>query len=346
MIQIVNWLLTRKCNLSCEYCSIVRNYSDKPKEYPNMEYYYKNELTTEEIFHGLSIFKKHNPDIFVIWYGGEPLLRKDLPLIIDYCNKMNIHYTIISNNTNPIKERIYNLLRTCNVKGFSGSCDPILELPAKTDSDQKSLAALLSLKEYRKFCPDVVAEITIMKHNQHLLYEHVKKLSEDGISSSITFIDVSKNAYYDFSNIKDESLLVSQNSVLSEQFQKLMDDSSLNIHMKEQLLPLIWQILPSNLDCKIDKNLHNITVDADGSLRLCLRIRGVAATKFNLKSGTFFAKNLQVSLEVMQAISEDKKRYCQLCNHTCQLMSLLVEKNSVLKDSLIHTELRKNNDYS
>jgi MoaA/NifB/PqqE/SkfB family radical SAM enzyme len=282
--------------------------------------------------------------MFHIFYGGEPLLRKDLYAIVDYCNKENIHYTIISNNTPAVKSTIYDLLRYHSVKGFSGSCDPVIEFPAATDSDRKSLEALQSLGEYKRFCPDVVAEITIMQHNQHLLYEHVKQLSENGISSSITFIDVAKNPYYDFSNVRDESLLVSPNAILAKQFQSLMDDSSLNIHMKEQLLPLIWLILPSNLDCKIDKNLHNITVDADGSLRLCLRIRGVAVPAYTLNERTFFAKNFDILPEVMEAVAQDKQNYCKLCNHTCQLMSALVDGNEKLKDSLIHTEIR--NDFT
>ena len=340
MIQICNWLLTRKCNLSCEYCAIVRDYSDKPVEYPDMAHYHKNEMKTEDVINGLKDLKNHNPDCFHVIYGGEPLLRKDLPQIIDYCNAENMHYTIISNNTNAVKERIYNLLRNHNVKGFSGSCDPVVEFPTISDSDIKSLNAEFNLNAYKKLVPDIVAEITIMKHNQHLLYEHVSRLSKDGISSSITFIDVAKTPYYDFSNVRDNKVLVSRSPILAEQFQKLMDDESLIIHMKEQLLPLIWQILPSNLDCEIDKNLHNITVDADGSLRLCLRIRGVTAPQYNLKGRTFFAKNFEVSPEAMEAIKKDKQNYCKLCNHTCQLMSMLVENNTNLSKDLIHTEQR------
>lgn len=345
-IQICNWLLTRKCNLSCEYCAIVRDYSDKPVEYPDMAHYHKNEMKTEDVINGLKDLKNHNPYMFHIFYGGEPLLRKDLPQIIDYCNAENIHYTIISNNTDAVKGKIQDLFRLTKVKGFSGSCDPILDPFVKTDTDKKSLEALNSLWRYKHYVPDIVAEITIMQHNQHLLYEHVNRLTADGISSSITFIDVAKTPYYDFSNVRDNNVLVSRSPILAEQFQKLMDDESLIIHMKEQLLPLIWQILPSNLDCEIDKNLHNITVDADGSLRLCLRIRGVTAPKYNLKSRTFFAKNFEILPEAMEAIKKDKQNYCKLCNHTCQLMSMLVENNTNLSKDLIHTEQRSKKNES
>ena len=48
-IRIVNWLLTRRCNLNCSYCAITKNYKNKPDEYPDIYYYHKNEMDTETI---------------------------------------------------------------------------------------------------------------------------------------------------------------------------------------------------------------------------------------------------------------------------------------------------------
>ena len=90
MIRIVNWLLTRRCNLKCDYCAIVKNYEGKPNEYPDMAHYLQNEMTTSDVIDGLMKFQQHNSDIFHIFYGGEPTLRKDLPAIITFCNKNNI----------------------------------------------------------------------------------------------------------------------------------------------------------------------------------------------------------------------------------------------------------------
>jgi len=94
-IHIVNWLLTRRCNLHCDYCRIIRNYKTKPKEYPDIMYYVKNEIPTDMVLSGLEKLKKHNSQCFHIFYGGEPLLRKDLFEIINYCNNNKIYYTII-----------------------------------------------------------------------------------------------------------------------------------------------------------------------------------------------------------------------------------------------------------
>ena len=86
-IQIVNWLLTRRCNLHCDYCRIVKNYKNQPEIYPPMKHYIENEMSTETVIEGLRRLKLHNPECFMILYGGEPLLRPDLHEIINYCNE-------------------------------------------------------------------------------------------------------------------------------------------------------------------------------------------------------------------------------------------------------------------
>jgi len=106
MIRIANWLLTRKCNLKCGYCAIVRDYENMPCMYPNVSYYIKNEMSTNVVLSVLDRLKQHNPNMFHIFYGGEPLLRRDLPTIINYCNDNDIEYTIISNNTKEIQPQI------------------------------------------------------------------------------------------------------------------------------------------------------------------------------------------------------------------------------------------------
>jgi len=88
-IQIVNFLLTRRCNLQCSYCGIARNINNR------LVKFYKNEVNTKRIIKFLENLKKHNPNAFVIWYGGEPLLRNDLSEIIKYCN--NKHFVLKSN---------------------------------------------------------------------------------------------------------------------------------------------------------------------------------------------------------------------------------------------------------
>ena len=340
MIHIVNWILTRRCNLNCEYCAIVRNYPNMPQEYPRMDHYIKNEMSTEYIIQGLEKFKLHNPDCFNIFYGGEPALRKDLAEIINHCNDNDIHYTIISNNTNEILPLIDKLFDNVDyIQGFTASVDPSFneELPYE-DRVIKSAAGLRNLIKLKDRISDVVAEITVMKHNVKHLYDLVKLLTEVGISSDITFVDIAKSPFYDFSNITDENLLVEQSSELADVFQRL-NDSDLDIHMKDPLLTMIWNILPSKLDCELEKGIHNITVDADGTIRLCLRIRGTHTPKLVNIPNLIDSKG-NISFIAEKAIAKDKEVHCLGCNHTCLLMSMYMNKSKEGMDELIHLDRR------
>lgn len=343
MIRIVNWLLTRKCNLACSYCAIVKNYIDKPKEYPDMKHYLKNEMTTPDILEGLKKFKQHNPDAFHIFYGGEPMLRKDLADIIAYCNKADIHYTIISNNTKEVQPLVKKLIDDVGeIKGYTASIDPILvdenEI-VTSDRMRKTKQGFEFLFQMKQYCKDVVAEVTVMKEDQHLLYKLTKLLSDYGINSDITFIDIAKSEYYDFSNVKDESMLVEQTPELAYQLIKILGDKNIDIHMKWDLILDTYHILPSNMDCEIDKDLHNVSVDADGTIRLCLRVRGVHTPKMvNLKN--LFTETNQISLIAHAAIKQDKRDYCKLCNHTCQLMSKMINERNLGPEDLVHLDRR------
>lgn len=353
MIRIVNWILTRKCNLKCDYCAIVKNYEKMPKEYPPMKHYIQNEMTTESVIDGLKRFKIHNPDCFMIFYGGEPLLRKDLKDIIKYCNYEDIHYTIISNNTPVVQPLIKKLIDDVGeIKGFTASVDPIFnqsfemikdrKVVASTeqkDQWKKSVHGLEELKQLKHIINDVVAEITVMKHQVPNLYNLVKECSSHGINSDITFIDTAKNKYYDFSNITDENLLVRQTAQLADQFGKIMKDDNLDVHMKEVLIPAMWDCLPSNMDCKLEDSLHNVTIDADGSVRLCLRIRGVDAPKYVHVSDLLDSEG-QINKVAHRLITKDKEKYCELCNHTCLLMSKIIDDGNLDPVDLVHLDRR------
>jgi len=342
MIQIVNWLLTRRCNLRCDYCSLVTNYEGKPSVYPNMGQYHNNEMSTEYVLQALDRLKKHNPYSFNIFYGGEPTLRTDLADIVNYCNANEIYYTIITNNTDevqPLLEKLF--LNVDKVAGLTSSVDPIIyseDEDTNSDRVKKSFEGLRRLKLYGDVVDDVVAEITIDKNNYKYIYMLVKQLTEHNISSSITAIDVAKSPYYDFSNIHDDELLVNWTEELDAEIQKILKDDSLDIHMKNVILPRLVDTLPSNLDCRIEKEVHNITIDADGSVRLCLRIRGVMTPNFDVLQ--YIDINGEEDPSLKGHIRIDKQKYCHLCNWTCMIMSKYIAENRQEVGELLHSDRR------
>ena len=342
MIRIVNWLLTRKCNLNCHYCAIVKDYDSKPEDYPDMAYYHKNEMGTQMILNALAKFANHNPDCFHIFYGGEPLLRKDIAEIIEFCHRHAIHYTIISNNTGNVTTlRDALIVNVGKLKGFTASIDPIFINDDVRSSDRyrKSIEGLNSLMQIKDLCDDVVAEITIMNEDIPYIHEAVKRLSHEGINCDVTFVDIAKSEYYDFSNLSDEGNLVEKNEELAYQLMNILSDDTIDVHMKNYLIPAIYKILPSDMDCEIEKDLHNVTIDADGSVRLCLRIRGVL-TPTNVGVNDLLDSNGNLNKIAHRLIIQDKENLCERCNHTCQLMSKYLNDKNLDAGALLHLDRR------
>ncbi len=333
-VNIVNCLLTRKCNLKCSYCQISGNIDTplRPKEYPNSKTYFNNEKDTRWWIDTLTTFWKQNNDVFFILYGGEPFIRWELLAdLVLHLNKIGAHYTIISSCNEGIKKFIYKFFeKVPYVKGFTASIDPgfylknVNSLEDTDDELYKSNTGYATLKELmnKGLVKDPVAEITCDKDTINYLYDTVKKLTEDGITSDITMLDIAKNNYYDFSNITNPVNLVHPTKDVLDVFDKIIKDDSLKVHMKNYLLPRIYRDLPSNMDCEIEKGLHNVTIDSDGSIRLCLRIRGRFSTKFSA-SELFTVEGIESDKykDIYEAMVADKEILCKKCMWSCMMMS-------------------------
>ena len=332
-IRIANLLLTRRCTLSCSYCRISGHidYPNKSREYPDKSYYLSNEQDTDFWINLIDRLYKHNKDIFVILYGGEPFLRKDLAEIVSRCNKIGIIYTIISNCSSQIRSNMNKFFTEVEGKvlGFTASIDPGFYLNDQSDVvAYKSHQGYETLKRLIKndLVMDPVAEITASASDIKYLEETVKLLDSEGITSDITVLDVARNPYYDFSNITDESLLVQKNEEVKEIFDRLIQ-SDYKIHMREKLLPLIYENLPAEMDCEIDRNLHNVAIDADGMIRLCLRIRGTYASV--MRGNLLIEEDGSISPVAHDLIRKDREEYCEKCIWTCALMSQLNSRDII-----------------
>jgi len=328
MVRIVNWLLTRRCNLRCEYCGIVKVKSvGKP-----ISHFNKNEISTERVITLLNKFRTYNPNIFHIFYGGEPFLRSDLSDIIKFCNENDILYTIISNCTLDIRDKIFNVMNDVGgFRGFTGSVDPtILMGPNNSHSVLKSSNAFRFLMTMRKYVNDVVAEVTMTEESISYTYELIKMLSDVGIYSSLGAIDINKNYTYDFSAYSDKKWLIKDSTKLKELFFKLMIDDSLLIHMKDEILPSLFRHISSDYDCGMGHlSIHNLTIDADGSIRTCLRMRGEEIPiLFNDTNILCPSDNNGFKLSSYFYIAMNSERsHCEGCNHTCAMMSRYIDEN-------------------
>jgi len=341
-VHIVSWLLTRRCNLHCSYCRISRDYKKRPLSYPSLKDYERREISTSSIIEALRRFKIHNPDCFHIFYGGEPFLRADLPDIINYCNKEKIQYTIITNNSDEVQPAIDKLLlKTDYVVGLTSSVDPIVVAGQNVSTDQykKSIKGLEKFAKLRDVIQDLVAEITATKESISSLYDLVKMLTDMGVNSDITVVDIAKSDFYDFSNVTDKTVLVPKVPEVYEIFHRIAEDQ-LNVHMAGVLLDRMYSILPSDLDCKIEDDVHNLTIDADGTIRLCLRIRGVF-TPANFNVINFMLDDGHLHPGLKSSLARDKSFTCRNCNWTCMIMSKIISENEKYNEKLLHLEKRQ-----
>lgn len=313
--------------MNCSYCRISGNieYKNKPKEYPSKSYYYENERSITWWISMCDYLLNHNPNIFFIIYGGEPFIRNDVEILVKFLNFNDANYTIISNAYYGInsKKRMDDFFSSVGkVNGFTTSIDPTFMDDAYLDDEIiKSKNGFQYLKSLidEDLVDDPVAEITCDNESIFQLEDTIRILDSYGITSDVTVLDIAKNDYYDFSDVVDDSRLVEPYSKVRGIFKRLVT-SNYKIHMKTTLLPKILNILPSGLDCGLDKStapLHSITIDSDGKIRLCLRIRGIHAPKYE---GTDLIDQYD---SIRNSMARDKCILCEGCNHTCYLMSQL-----------------------
>jgi len=99
-------LITSKCNCRCKIC-------DAWKKSPD----YKNDLSTEEIFLMLEDVKNTGISFYTAM-GGEPLIRKDLPVVLQYAKKLGLITDVVTNGF-YLKERYNEILPYTDVLAVS-----------------------------------------------------------------------------------------------------------------------------------------------------------------------------------------------------------------------------------
>lgn len=104
--SIAIWNFTNRCNLSCLHC-----YSKSTLDEVDT-------LTTEQIKKTI-LEMKENGVKFIIFSGGEPLTRKDLFEIADFCRENKIITYLSSNGLYFTKSNVQRIVDTFNYVGIS-----------------------------------------------------------------------------------------------------------------------------------------------------------------------------------------------------------------------------------
>jgi len=140
---------------------------------------------------------------------------------------------------------------------------------------------------------------------------------------------------YDFSAYSDENRLIKHSPKLIKLYTKLMCDDSLLIHMKEEILPVLFGHIDSTYDCEMEKFVHNLTINSDGTLRTCLRIDGGNMINSIDYDDIFDPDGNFKKSFITRRIGLTKKEYCKGCNHTCVMMSKYVHDHENEENKIV-----------
>lgn len=336
---MVQCLLTRRCNLGCDYCCIAGNmdYKGKPNEYPDKNTHLHNEKSADYWIDILSRYHKHSPDTYFILWGGEPFLVKDkLTAIVRHLNQLKAGYTI---STNASKGKVQKAIKVFfrdvgKVNGFSVSIDPGFErndVDGNKDEYKKSRDGIDIIQHVIKnnLALDPSAVMTLSRENALYAPATMKYLTDRGISVFLNLLSTQKNPYYDFPG-KGTWHPCEPNDDTRRVFDALRQFPEAQ-HTTKGILDDMFDILPENFDCEIERDLHNITIEPDGALRMCCNIRGVSSPKNRTED--ILGPDGHVIEEGMgrfkASILDDKNRYCRGCALTCMMMSKLQSAKAI-----------------
>lgn len=111
--------LTERCNLRCTYCMPAEGIALSPKSHL---------MTYEEIYEIAKTFVNHGVTKIRLT-GGEPLVRKDIPVILEKLASLPVELSITSNAV--IIDRFIDILKINGVKNINVSLDSLDETKFK-----------------------------------------------------------------------------------------------------------------------------------------------------------------------------------------------------------------------
>jgi 12,18-didecarboxysiroheme deacetylase len=152
---VVVWNVTQRCNLRCVHC-----YAHSK----DMEY--ENELSTEEGMDLIDDLADFGCPV-ILFSGGEPLMRKDLPELVGYARSKGIR-AVISTNGTLITEEMAKKLKDIGLSYVGISLDGMKETNDMFRGQEGSFEkALQGLHNCQKEGIKVGLRFTINRHNVH-----------------------------------------------------------------------------------------------------------------------------------------------------------------------------------
>ncbi|MEZ4243577.1 MAG: radical SAM protein [Nitrospira sp.] len=246
------WQVNLRCNSSCGYCNLPLNEG-------------RYEMTRDEIRHVFAgLYEEGIRFIFV--QGGEPLLRKDVPSILQDLVQLGFHLTLITNGTRFTS----GLVRELDELGVSLSISLDTLEPLKYERirgadqlDQVLLGLdLLETYPHPKFLTCIVSEV-----NRNEVHEVVRFARSRG------FLPVVGAYHWDVGLYgKQDPTLMYERSQVRTVFERLLEDNLLPPGYFRQYAKdnVAWLQGESLKPC--DAGRYSIAIDASGNVAPCLSL--------------------------------------------------------------------------
>lgn len=173
--------LTRRCNLSCDYCRIYDNSREK----------FKRELTVEQWQAIIERFVGFGRQHFV-FTGGEPFVYRGLPELIEWTSKRAM--TSLITNTTYLNEERFASIAALDFITFS------LDTLRNDDVHQKDSLSQLALiaEQCERYGITPSAIVTVTSQNVDDIEAMVRVLDDHGITAMLSLIHSSDDPHFDF----------------------------------------------------------------------------------------------------------------------------------------------------
>ncbi|TFH40433.1 MAG: radical SAM protein, partial [ANME-2 cluster archaeon] len=166
---VVVWNMGRRCNLHCVHC-----YAQ------SQDIEYKDELTTQQGKDLIDDLVEFGSPV-ILFSGGEPLMRKDLPELAQYAVSKGMR-AVISTNGTLIDEKMAKVLKEIGLSYVGVSLDGMRETNDKFRGMKGAFdAALQGMRNCKKEGIKVGLRLTINKKNAADIPAIFDLLEEEGI---------------------------------------------------------------------------------------------------------------------------------------------------------------------
>jgi len=268
--------LTRKCNLACQYCKIIK--TTLPEE-----------LTTGQWIEAFDILESLGIR-FVNIAGGEPTILKGLGSMINHLNnETSMRYSVVSNSM--FNDRKLDELVDAGLRTFVASVDVIEDDADDLGSIRKSGAGLRMLHKLKeRGVPELCGNIVITGQNIDKVMPVVRHLNDNGFWVSVCPIVWGKGDNWEEIEKADEStrLTAAHKGKLEEIADELLEmkrNGGLILSTENYIRNMATFGISGSWKCYQEKkSLYppRLFIDADGSIMSCINYRGKTSRKYSI----------------------------------------------------------------